>query len=120
MPFDHRASFEHGLFGLTGPLSREQTEQIAGAKQVVYEGLLKAIADGVPEDRAAVLVDEEFGREILADARARGLTTACPAEKSGQAEFDFQYGADFARHVEAMDPTYCKVLVRYNPEAMRR
>ena len=116
LPFDHRASFEHGLFGWTGALTAEQTAQVAGAKRVVYDGLLQAIADGVPADRTAVLVDEQFGRAILADARARGLTTACPAEASGQAELQFEYGDDFARHVEAMDPTYCKVLVRYNPE----
>jgi 5-dehydro-2-deoxygluconokinase len=116
MPFDHRGSFEHGLFGWTGELSPEQTAQIADAKQIIYAAVWKAIADGVPETAAAVLVDEQFGREILADARARGLTTACPAEKSGEAEFQFEYGEDFARHVEAMDPTYCKVLVRYNPQ----
>jgi myo-inositol catabolism protein IolC len=115
LPFDHRESFESGLFGWTGVLSHEQTAQIAASKQVVYAGLLKAIDDGVPEDRAALLVDEQFGREILADAHARGLTTACSAEASGQAEFELEYGEDFARHIEAMDPTYCKVLVRYNP-----
>src|SRR6478735_9385251 len=43
--------------------------------------------------------------------------TACPAEKSGKKEFDFEYGEDFARHIEAFDPTFCKVLVRYNPGA---
>ncbi len=41
--------------------------------------------------------------------------TACPAEKSGQDEFDFEYGDDFANHIEAFNPTFCKVLVRYNP-----
>lgn len=116
MPFDHRGSFEHGLFGWTGALSPEQTAQIAAAKQIIYAAVLTAIAAGVPESAAAVLVDEQFGREILADARARGLTTACPAEKTGEAEFQFEYGEDFARHIEAMDPTYCKVLVRYNPQ----
>lgn len=116
LPFDHRASFAHGLFGWTGALSRQQAEQIAAVKQVVYAALLQAIDDGVPRDRAALLVDEDFGRDILVDARARGLTTACPAEQSGQAEFEFQYGEDFARHIEAMDPAYCKVLVRYNPQ----
>ena len=45
-----------------------------------------------------------------------GYTTACPAEKSGQDEFDFEYGEDFAKHIEAFHPTFCKVLVRYNPE----
>src|SRR6478736_112789 len=42
--------------------------------------------------------------------------TACPAEKSGQREFDFEYGEEFGRHIEAFDPTFCKVLVRYNPQ----
>ncbi len=116
LPFDHRGSFEHGLFGWAGALSPEQTAQIAASKQVIYDALLQAIDDGVPRTCAALLVDEQFGRSILADARARGLVTACPAEKSGQAEFDFEYGDDHARHIEAMDPTYCKVLVRYNPQ----
>ncbi|HEY3803960.1 MAG TPA: DUF2090 domain-containing protein [Kofleriaceae bacterium] len=115
LPFDHRASFEHGLFGWSGPLSREQAAQIGASKQVVYEGLLAAIDAGVSRTRAAVLVDEQFGRAILADARASGLVTACPVEKSGQAELDFEYGDDYARHIESMNPTYCKVLVRYNP-----
>src|SRR4029077_6091355 len=47
---------------------------------------------------------------------ARGFLTAAPAEKSGQHEFDFEYGDDYARHIEAFSPTFCKVLVRYNPE----
>jgi len=42
--------------------------------------------------------------------------TASPAEKSGRDEFDFEYGEDFAKHIEAFRPTFCKVLVRYNPE----
>jgi 5-dehydro-2-deoxygluconokinase len=104
------------LFGWSGALTTEQTAQVAAVKQVVYEALLKAIENGVPKDRAAVLVDEQFGSAILTDARTRGLVTACPAEMSGQAEFQFQYGDDFARHIEAMDPAYCKVLVRYNTE----
>ncbi|HEV2945746.1 MAG TPA: DUF2090 domain-containing protein, partial [Gemmataceae bacterium] len=50
------------------------------------------------------------------DAAKHGYCTACPAEKSGQDEFDFEYGEDFAKHIEAFHPTFCKVLVRYNPE----
>ena len=55
----------------------------------------------------------------LRDAKAAGFTTACCAEKSGQEEFDFQYGEDFASHIEAFGPTFSKVLVRYNPEGDR-
>jgi Uncharacterized protein conserved in bacteria (DUF2090) len=61
----------------------------------------------------------EFGAAILKQATAEDIVTACPAEKSGQKEFDFEYGEDFARHIETVDPTFCKVLVRYNPEGDR-
>lgn len=40
-----------------------------------------------------------------------------PVEKSGQNEFDFEYGNDFGGHIEDFDPTFAKVLVRWNPEA---
>jgi myo-inositol catabolism protein IolC len=116
LPFDHRGSFETGMFGWKGALTPEQTAQIAGAKQVIYDGFKTAVAAGVPNEKAGILVDEQFGSAILSDAVAKGYVTACPAEKSGQEEFDFEYGEDFARHIEALHPTFCKVLVRYNPE----
>ena len=117
LPFDHRGSFETGMFGWKGALSIEQTAQIAEAKQVIYDGFKAAVVAGVPKQKAGILVDEQFGAAILRDAKAHGFTTACPAEKSGQDEFDFEYGEDFASHIEAFQPTFCKVLVRYNPEA---
>src|SRR5256884_3404319 len=104
------------MFGWKGALSPEQTAQIAAAKRVIYDGFRAAVAAGVPEDKAGILVDEQFGAAILRDAAAEGHTLACPAEKSGQDEFDFEYGEDFAKHIEAFQPTFCKVLVRYNPE----
>ena len=116
LPFDHRGSFETGMFGWKGALTPEQTAQIAATKQVIYEGFKAAVACGVPKQRAGILVDEQFGAAILQDARTQGYITACPAEKSGQEEFDFEYGEDFAQHIEAFQPTFCKVLVRYNPE----
>jgi len=115
LPFDHRATFSKGLFGWSEPLSPEQTAEIAAVKRVVFDGFKAAVAGGVPKDRAGILVDEEFGAAILRDAENDGFITACPAEKSGQAEFEFEYGSDFAAHIEKMNPTFCKVLVRYNP-----
>jgi 5-dehydro-2-deoxygluconokinase len=117
LPFDHRGSFETGMFGWKGDLTAEQTAQIAAAKQVIYEGFQKAIADGVDKDKAGILVDEQFGGAILRDARAQGYHFAMAAEKSGQEEFDFEYGEDFAAHIEEFQPTFSKVLVRYNPGA---
>ena len=115
-PFDHRGSFETGMFGWKGALSPDQTAQITAAKQVIYDGFKAAVRAGVPKEKAGILVDEQFGAAILHDAATQGYITACPAEKSGQEEFDFEYGEDFARHIEAFHPTFCKVLVRYNPE----
>jgi myo-inositol catabolism protein IolC len=115
-PFDHRGSFQVKLFGWKGALTDAQTEEIAATKQVIYDGFKAAVAGGVSKEKAGILVDEQFGGAILRDAAAQGIAIASPAEKSGQEEFDFEYGEDFAKHIEAFHPTFCKVLVRYNPE----
>ena len=116
LPFDHRGTFETKMFGWKEPLTPAQTAEIAAAKGVIYDGFKAALAAGVPKAHAGILVDEQFGGAILRDATAHGYITACPAEKSGQEEFDFQYGDDFAAHIETFHPSFCKVLVRYNPE----
>jgi 5-dehydro-2-deoxygluconokinase len=116
LPFDHRATFYNKMFGWKGTPNPEQAAQVAAAKQVIYDGFQDAIAAGVPKERAGILVDEQFGSAILRDSAKKGYFTACPAEKSGLAEFDFEYGEDFAKHIESLQPTFCKVLVRYNPE----
>lgn len=116
LPFDHRGSFQTKMFGWKGTLTSEQTAEVAAAKQVVYDGFKEAVAKGVAKDKAGILVDEQFGAAILRDAAKQGYSTSCPAEKSGQDEFDFEYGQEFGKHIEAFKPTFCKVLVRFNPE----
>jgi myo-inositol catabolism protein IolC len=116
LPFDHRGSFQTKMFGWTGALTVDQTAQIAATKQVIYDAFKVALQQGVSEQRAGILVDEQFGSAILHKAQHEGYITACPAEKSGQDEFDFEYGDDFAEHIETFQPTFSKVLVRYNPE----
>ena len=116
LPFDHRGSFQTKLFGWEDPLSPDQTAQIAGAKRIIYDGFETAVQRGAPKEYAGVLVDEQFGAAILRDAAQQGYMTACPVEKSGQKEFQFEYSEAFAQHIEASNPTFCKALVRYNPE----
>ncbi len=116
LPFDHRASYISGLFGWEEPLTVEQMVIVAQSKHVIYEGFQRAIADHVPKDHVGILVDEEFGSAILRDAASMGYITVVSVEKSGQEEFEFAYGEDFAQHIEAFHPTFAKVLVRYNPE----
>ena len=119
LPFDHRGSFQTKMFGWKGQLSPEQTSQVAAAKRVIYDGFRAAVAAGVPKDKAGILVDEQFGGANLRQAAAEGYTLACPAEKSGQDEFDFEYGEDFTWHIETFQPTFCKVLVRFKTEQAR-
>jgi len=119
LPFDHRGSFQKKMFGWSGALSPEQNAEIAATKRVIYDAFTAAIRAGVPKEKAGILVDEQFGAAILRDASAEGYSTTSPAEKSGQDEFDFEYGEEFAKRIETFRPTFCKVLVRYNPEGDR-
>ncbi len=116
LPFDHRASMQRKMFRWEGPLNAAQTAQMAAAKRVIYDGFQAAVAAGAPKEYAAILVDEQFGSAILRDAAEQGYTIACPVEKSGKKQLDFEYGEEFERHIEGINPTFCKVLVRYNPE----
>jgi myo-inositol catabolism protein IolC len=118
LAFDHRGSFQKKMFGIEGDPTPEQTEQIADAKHLIFEGLLKATEEGVDPKATGCLVDEQFGgpRQVPAQAKENGLLLAMPVEKSGQDEFDFEYGDDFGAHIEEFDPDFSKVLVRYNPE----
>src|SRR3954451_2157216 len=119
LAFDHRGSFQKKMFGIEGDPTDEQSDTIADAKHLIYEGLAKAVESGnVPGDQIGVLVDEQFGapKNVPGDAKAKGLKLAMPVEKSGQDMFDFEYGADFGPHILDFDPDFSKVLVRYNPE----
>jgi myo-inositol catabolism protein IolC len=116
LAFDHRGSFQKKFFGVTGEPNAEESTRISDAKRVIYEGAVRALSEGVEAASAGVLVDEQFGADIARDAKAGGLTLAMPVEKSGQEEFDFQYDEEFGTHIETFDPSFSKVLVRYNPE----
>jgi myo-inositol catabolism protein IolC len=116
LAFDHRGSFQKKMFGIEGDPTPEQTKTIADAKHLIYEGMEVAVKRGVDAAATGVLVDEQFGGDIPSDAHEHGLKLAMPVEKSGQNEFDFEYGADFGAHIEKFDPDFSKVLVRYNSD----
>ena len=78
--------------------------------------MVEAVNRGAEAGATGVLVDEQCGSNIPQQAREHGLKLAMPVEKSGQEEFDFEYGEDFGAHIEEFDPDFSKVLVRYNPD----
>jgi myo-inositol catabolism protein IolC len=117
LAFDHRGSFQKKWFGIEGEPSPEQTEKITDAKHLIFEGLLSAADnDGIDPEVTGALVDEQFGGTVPQEAKERGFKLAMPVEKSGQNEFDFQFGDQFGEHIEQFDPDFSKVLVRYNPD----
>ncbi|MGH8796802.1 MAG: 2-deoxy-5-keto-D-gluconate 6-phosphate aldolase domain-containing protein, partial [Caldimonas sp.] len=116
LPFDHRHSYVTGMFKYELPLTQAEHDHVADSKRIVYAGFEQALADGVAPQAAGILVDEEFGTGILRDAIGRGCIAALSTEKSGSDEFEFEYGAAFAQHIEKFGPAFAKALVRYNPE----
>ncbi|HEY1715107.1 MAG TPA: DUF2090 domain-containing protein [Solirubrobacteraceae bacterium] len=116
LAFDHRGSFQKKMFGIQGEPTAEETATITDAKHLIYEGMEVAVKRGLDAAATGVLVDEQFGGNIPSEARSEGLKLSMPVEKSGQNEFDFQYGADFGAHIEKFNPDFSKVLVRYNPD----
>jgi myo-inositol catabolism protein IolC len=116
LAFDHRGSFQKKMFGIEGEPDEEQTKTITDAKHLIFEGMELAVERGVDAGATGVLIDEQFGGEVPGQAKREGLKLAMPVEKSGQEEFDFQYDADFGKHIEQFDPDFSKVLVRYNPD----
>src|SRR3712207_4344432 len=116
LAFDHRGSFQKKMFGIEGDPTEEQTRTITDAKRLIYEGMELATERGVDPAATGVLIDEQFGGDVPEQAKAHGLKLAMPVEKSGQEEFDFQYGEEFGEHIERFDPDFNKVLVRYNPD----
>jgi myo-inositol catabolism protein IolC len=116
LPFDHRHSYLTGMFHASPPLTMDQRQAVIDSKQVIYDGFRQALLCGVPSDLAGILVDEEFGADILLNASSNGYVTALSTEKSGSDEFEFEYGEAFAQHIEIFQPTFAKALVRFNPE----
>jgi myo-inositol catabolism protein IolC len=110
LAFDHRGSFEK----MVGDV-----ERVPGAKTLIWEGFQRAVELGGPKDYAGVLVDAQYGPTVAREAKAGGYKLAMPVEKSGQHEFDFEYGEQFGEKIEEFDPDFSKVLVRYNPEGDR-
>jgi myo-inositol catabolism protein IolC len=122
LAMDHRASFGKDVFGITGEWSPTDLTRMRQAKALIYEGL-RHVAGRVPSGREGVLVDEDLGAEVARTAKSDGVVLLMPIEKSGSRVFELEFGDQFAEHVEAFDPDFFKLLVRFNPlddESMRR
>ena len=114
LPFDHRGSFMK-IVGASSPPTDDDVSKAREYKQLIYDAFKKSVSEGVPKENAGILVDGWLGKEVLANSKEQGFIRCTPLEKSGQAEFAFDRD-DWKQQIEDVDPTYVKVLVRYNPE----
>jgi len=115
LPFDHRSSFSKNILGLEGKLNNQQQKEISNLKEIIFESFLKVQKKYHYRDYFGILVDEEYGSEIIKKAKKSKAKICLPVEKSGQAELQFAYGRSFGQHITKFKPDYVKVLVRYNP-----
>jgi myo-inositol catabolism protein IolC len=116
LAFDHRTSLMRSFFGVAGEPTPTDVAGARTAKAVIWEGLLSAVSDGrVARSHAAALVDATYGIEVIAAARREGIRVAVPVEASGRAELAFE-DVEWRDRLDALDPAWAKVLVRYNPE----
>ena len=117
LAFDHRGSFTK-RFGVEGEPTPDDLQRFSDGKLLIFDGIEAALEKGADRAGTGCLVDEQFGApaQVPQKAKARGIKLAMPVEKSGQKEFDFEYGDDFGAHIERFDPDFSKVLVRYNPD----
>lgn len=113
---DHRNSLRMWL-GSLGVPSTSVDRAARTLKSLCVQALGIARNDLQADETPMLLVDEEYGSDAIADAKARGLMVVVPVERSGQSEFLFEHGDRFGEAIESLDPSVVKALVRYNPVA---
>ena len=120
LAFDHRGSFVK-RFGVEGDPTPQDLQRFADGKHLIFEGVEVALERGADPSVTGALVDEQFGGPawVPKEAKARGIKLAMPVEKSGQTEFDFEYGDDFSAHIEALRPRFLQGARPLQPRRRR-
>ncbi|OGF31471.1 hypothetical protein A2533_01355 [Candidatus Falkowbacteria bacterium RIFOXYD2_FULL_35_9] len=120
LPFDHRSTFAKNILGLEGKISASDKKKIKIFKAIIYEAFESVVENYENElDQFGILVDEEYGQPLIRPAKRLGVKLIIPVEKSGQEEFQFEFGTAFGTHLKVYRPDFVKVLVRYNPANKR-
>jgi myo-inositol catabolism protein IolC len=115
LAMDQRDSFQRTLFDVTGTPSAEQLTRMRDAKSLIFAAVRRLAGTQPAGSSLGVLVDEELGADVAREARPAGFELAMPVEVSGSNRLAFEYGDQFGEHIEAFDPDWVKVLVRFNP-----
>ena len=105
---DHRWQWEEWCDARSIPRTR-----IPEVKRLAYDGFLRARQQSqTVRDFGALLVDEQYGAAVLADAQKAGVSVGTPAEKAGA--FPLAWSTEpFSR---ALTGAFVKVLVRHRSD----
>ena len=115
LAMDHRESFGTTLFYVKDDApTASQRASMEQAKSLIYRGLTQA-APRLRGGRAGVLVDEQYGQDVVDEAMRDPIALAIPVEASGHDWFALQWPESWLEHVHRINPDYVKVLVRDNP-----
>lgn len=114
LPFDHRSGFLKELLGKTYPLDEAGAAQAKELKKIIWEGFLLAKSEATTSGTLAILIDEEFGGDIIKDAKRMDVPVILSTEKSGSNDFDFIHGDNFGNALLEVQPAAAKALVQYH------
>jgi len=114
LPFDHRNTFLKSMYHVD-TLNEKQIEQIKEFKKIIYLGFKWAIKKGVPKENAAILIDDQYGKEVMQLAKEDRVAVLYTLEKSGVEFVEFAH-ANWQEKVKQYNPEFCKMLVKYNPD----
>jgi 5-dehydro-2-deoxygluconokinase len=112
LPFDHRSSFLRDILGLSIKPSKKDIAEIKELKIIIFEGFLLTAEKN---KSFGILVDEEYGEEILKESKRNKITVCLPVEKSGEKILKLNYQKNFGEHIDKFNPDFVKILIRYNP-----
>ena len=116
LAFDHRRSLLTSFFEVEDDPDERQVASAREIKTVIADGLLAAIGRSTGRSGGR---RRSGRRHVRRDRRSTALRTAgvrfaVPVEASGERELRFEH-ADWRERIDAIHPTWAKVLVRYNP-----
>ncbi len=116
LPFDHRSSFARDTVGTEYPVNIKTAKELKKLKRAIFNGFLLARKQYSKPEEMAILVDEEFGKDVLRLADKMDITTAQTVEKSGQNIFTLEYSYGFRGHLKKYDAEFAKVLIHFDPK----
>ena len=116
LAFDHRGSFQKKMLGIPGARTPEERARISDAKAAIFQGFKEAVAQGAPRRTPPACWWTRSSGDVAREARSRGLRSRCPSRRADRTSSTSSTARTSPAHILEFDPTFSKVLVRYNPE----